>query len=81
MGMAGATVLALSMIAVKWPRGITYPLAFIGTWVALALFIRAYKLRKGMSVGLTPEKGQAEALSRKEHGEASPTPAPGREAR
>ncbi|MET0645871.1 MAG: phospholipase D-like domain-containing protein [Pyrinomonadaceae bacterium] len=70
MGMAGGVLLGLSIIAVKWPRGITYPLAFIGTWVALALFIRAYKLHKG------------ETLSReKEMCEPPPSPAPEREGR
>src|SRR5215204_1807797 len=65
MAMAGGFLLGLSIIAVKWPRAITYPLAFIGTWVAIALFIRAYKLRKGLSV--TREK---------ERGEPPPPPAP-----
>ncbi|HWS87314.1 MAG TPA: phospholipase D-like domain-containing protein [Pyrinomonadaceae bacterium] len=50
MTTAGGILLGLSIIAVKWPRGITYPLAFMGTWIALALFIRAYKLRKGVGV-------------------------------
>jgi cardiolipin synthase A/B len=70
MALAGVVLLALSMVAVKWPRGITYPLAFIGTWVALALFIRAYKLRKGMTV-----------VQEKARGDQPPPPAPGREGR
>jgi cardiolipin synthase len=55
MALAGGVLLGLSIIAVKWPRGITYPLAFIGTWVALALFIRAYKLHKGVSLSREKE--------------------------
>lgn len=55
MALAGLVLLGLSVIAVKWPRGITYPLAFIGTWVAIALFIRAYKLRKGARL---PHEGE-----------------------
>jgi cardiolipin synthase len=47
MFMAAGLLLLLSIVAVKWPRGITFPLAFIGTWVAIALCIRAWKLRKG----------------------------------
>ena len=47
MFMAAGLLLLLSIVAVKWPRGVTFPLAFIGTWVAIALFIRAWKLRKG----------------------------------
>ncbi|HEX8284038.1 MAG TPA: phospholipase D-like domain-containing protein [Pyrinomonadaceae bacterium] len=72
MAMAGAALLGLSMLAVKWPRGITYPLAFIGTWVALALFVRAYKLRRGVPVGPGQEK---------ERGDPPPAPAPGRQGR
>ncbi|HEX8561023.1 MAG TPA: phospholipase D-like domain-containing protein [Pyrinomonadaceae bacterium] len=56
MGMAGGLLLLLSMVAVKWPRGLTYPLAFIGTWTALALFIRAYKLHKGQGVTRREER-------------------------
>src|SRR5215210_713640 len=58
MAMAGGFLLGLSVIAVKWPRGITYPLAFIGTWVAIALFIRAFKLRKGLTAA--QEKGRGD---------------------
>jgi hypothetical protein len=68
--MAGGLLLGLSIIAVKWPRGVTYPLAFVGTWVALALFIRAYKLKKGVTVA-----------QEKERGEPPPPPAPAREGR
>ena len=70
MGLAGGLLLGLSIIAVEWPHAITYPLAFIGTWVALALFIRAYKLRKGVSVA-----------QEKERGDQPPPPAPAREGR
>jgi cardiolipin synthase len=70
MAMAGGLLLGLSIIAVKWPRGITYPLAFVGTWVALALFIRAYKLHKGVGVA-----------QQKERGDQPPPPAPAREGR
>jgi cardiolipin synthase len=72
MALAAGLLLALSFIAVKWPRGITYPLAFFGTWVALALFIRAYKLHKG---GGGAEKKEAE------RGDEQPPPAPAREQR
>jgi cardiolipin synthase len=46
--MAGSALalLLLSIVAVKWPRGFTYPLAFIGTWTAISLFIRSYKLHR-----------------------------------
>jgi cardiolipin synthase len=61
MIMAAGLLLLLSVVAVKWPRGFTFPLAFIGTWVALALFIRAWKLRKG--------------AASEERGDATPAPA------
>jgi cardiolipin synthase len=65
MFMAAGLLLLLSIVAVKWPRGITFPLAFIGTWVAIALFIRALKLRKGAAA--------------EEKDDAPPAPAPARE--
>jgi cardiolipin synthase len=73
MAMAAGLLLLLSVVAVKWPRGITYPLAFIGTWVSLALFIRAYKLKKGGA--------EASASKESERGEQPPPPAPAREGR
>jgi cardiolipin synthase len=71
MAYAAGLLLLLAIIAVKWPRGITYPLAFFGTWIALALFIRAYKLHKGGSEKKELEKGAP----------PPPPPAPAREGR
>ena len=76
MTMAAGLLLGLSMIAVKWPRGITYPLAFVGTWVALALFIRAYKLHKRARAASGKGKD-----NEKERGDPPPPPAPGRDGR
>src|SRR5688572_10609073 len=78
MTMAAGLLLGLSMVAVKWPRGITYPLAFVGTWVALALFVRAYKLHRIASAASAREK---ERVKRKERDDPPPPPAPGREGR
>jgi len=47
MFMAAGVLLLLSIVAVEWPRGVTFPLAFIGTWVSIATFIRAWKLHRG----------------------------------
>jgi cardiolipin synthase len=69
MAYVAGLLLLLSFIAVKWPRAVTYPLAFFGMWIALALFIRAYKLNKG--------GGEKEL----EKGEPPPPPAPVREGR
>jgi cardiolipin synthase A/B len=76
MTMAAGLLLLLSMVAVKWPRGITYPLAFVGTWVALALFIRAYKLHQAARAA----SGKGKAKER-ERDDPPPPPAPGREGR
>ena len=70
MGTAATILLLLSIVAVKWPRFVTFPLAFIGTWVAIALFIRAYKLHKGVGGKDGEEKG-----------EPPPHPAPARDSR
>jgi cardiolipin synthase len=67
MVMSAGVLLALSAVAVKWPRGITYPLAFVGTWVALALFIRAYKLHRGARDAAAKEKEREQ-----EHGDPPP---------
>jgi cardiolipin synthase A/B len=40
----GLTLLFLAAIAVLWPRILTVPLAVFGTWVAIGLLGRAYKL-------------------------------------
>src|SRR5215213_2357277 len=65
MALAGGVLLGLSIVAVEWPRGVTFPLAFIGTWVAIALFIRAWKLHRG--------------AAQDAQGDPPPAPAPARE--
>jgi cardiolipin synthase len=68
MAYAAGLLLLLSFVAVKWPRALTYPLAFFGTWIALALFIRAYKLHQSGG-------------ERKEQERSEPPPAPERKGR
>ncbi|MGH9767321.1 MAG: phospholipase D-like domain-containing protein [Blastocatellia bacterium] len=46
MSSAGLLLLAASVIAVIWPRLISWPLAAIGVWVAVSLLIRAFHLRR-----------------------------------
>ena len=46
MAGAGLLLTALAVIAVLWPRVITVPLALICVWVAFALMVRAYRLRR-----------------------------------
>jgi cardiolipin synthase A/B len=67
MALASAVLFALSAVAVKWPKGFTYPFAFVGIWVAVALFVRAFKLHRS---------GTAER-----RGDPPPPPAPNRNAR
>lgn len=57
MALSAAALLGLSIVALKWPRIVTYPLAFIGTWTGIALLLRAYKLhRRGVKEDLQEEK-------------------------
>jgi cardiolipin synthase len=44
MFSAALLLLAVSVVAVLWPRVVTVPLAIIGLWIALTLLIQAYKL-------------------------------------
>jgi cardiolipin synthase A/B len=46
MGAAGLLLAAASVIAVLWPRVVSTPLAVIGVWIAVAAFIRAFRLRR-----------------------------------
>jgi cardiolipin synthase len=46
MFSAALLLLAVSVVAVLWPRVVTVPLAIIGLWIALTLLIQAYKLHR-----------------------------------
>ncbi|HEX8747638.1 MAG TPA: phospholipase D-like domain-containing protein [Pyrinomonadaceae bacterium] len=46
MVVASVLLLALSIVAVMWPRVVTVPLAVIGAWTAAALLIRSYRLHR-----------------------------------
>jgi hypothetical protein len=70
MGVAASLLLLLSIVAVKWPHFVTFPLAFFGTWIAVVLIMRAYKLHKGVGENGDEEKGKP-----------PPLPAPSRDAR
>lgn len=64
MFVSAAFLFALSAVAVKWPHAITYPLAFFGIWMSVALFMRAYKLHKvgraGVKLETEPPRVQTE---------------------
>jgi cardiolipin synthase len=77
VGFAGAVLLALSLIAIKWPRVVAFPLGFVGAWTAVALFVRAYRLhREGRQE--SRESHQEPRESRQEHGKAPLPPAAAR---
>ena len=58
--VAGVVLLALAVVAVIWPEWLAAPFAFFSVWLALSLFLRAYKLRyeQGSGQAGTPEKKQ-----------------------
>jgi hypothetical protein len=45
MASAGLVLLAVSAVAMKWPRVVAIPLSVMLGWVALSLFFRAATLR------------------------------------
>jgi cardiolipin synthase len=57
MFSAGLLLLLFSVVAIFWPRWISVPLAVFAAWVAVSLFIRAYKLH---------QEGKEEELALKE---------------
>jgi cardiolipin synthase A/B len=46
MIVGSVLLLALSVVAVLWPRVVTIPLAILGVWIAVALLIRSYRLHR-----------------------------------
>jgi cardiolipin synthase A/B len=60
----GALLLGVAVIAVRWPRVLTIPLALVGTWVALALLVKSftlYRARRATRTPPTPREPAAEA--------------------
>jgi cardiolipin synthase len=48
MALAGLMFLLVAILAVFWPRVVVVPLAAIGVWIAAALFVRAWRLWRGV---------------------------------
>ncbi len=64
MGASGLLLAALSAAAVFWPQVISWPLAVLGVWVAISLFIRAFHLhREGKREELELKSDPVEATS------------------
>jgi cardiolipin synthase A/B len=89
VAFAGAVLFALALVAVKWPRGVAFPLAFVGTWTALGLFIRAWRLhrqghagegRKALGPGATRAEANEAARGRRRGGAGAAEARPSRRA-
>jgi cardiolipin synthase len=65
----GLVLLALATVAVWWPLVVALPLAVFGTWVALALLARAWRLRRA-SPAQSPEEAAQPAPDPGEPGES-----------
>ena len=46
MGLAGLALFVMAVVALLWPRVIVVPFAVVGVWIALALWLRAWRLRR-----------------------------------
>ncbi len=46
MGLGGAILIVISLVAAYWPMIISVPVAVLCGWLAITLLIRAYKLRR-----------------------------------
>lgn len=66
MFSAGVLLLLFAVVAILWPRWISVPLGVLAVWVAVSLFIRAYKLH---------QEGQQEELALKNAVETDLAPA------
>jgi cardiolipin synthase len=47
MVVSALLLLALAVVAMLWPRVIAAPFAVLGAWFAVALLVRAYRMRSG----------------------------------
>jgi len=69
---AGAILLALALLAVLRPDWVAVPFAVVSSWLAISLFIRAYRL-KPKSSGLSDnprDSGSKHSANEEEHGDA-----------
>jgi hypothetical protein len=46
MGMTGALLLAVAVIAGIWPRVVAIPLALATGWIAVTFLVKAWRLRR-----------------------------------
>ncbi len=57
MGMAGAALAVLTVVAVLWPRVVAIPVALLACWLAVGSLARAWRLRQEQEPAAAP--GQA----------------------
>jgi cardiolipin synthase len=57
VAIVGVVLLAVAVVGILWPLVLVVPLAVILIWLALALLVRAHKLRTARrSQGLPPQR-------------------------
>ncbi len=50
MGSSGLLLLTLAIVAILWPKAVSWPTAVIGLWLAISLFVKAFRLHsKGVN--------------------------------
>jgi cardiolipin synthase len=63
MGSSGLLLLALSIVAMLWPKAVSWPVAIIGFWMAFSLFVQAFRLH---NQGLNREEPEENSDQREE---------------
>jgi cardiolipin synthase len=56
--LSGAALIVLAVVAVLWPKIFTVPLALFFTWLAVALFMRSFRLKHPRSQKRSPRRGR-----------------------
>jgi cardiolipin synthase len=71
----GALLSAIAALALMWPLVLAAPLAILLAWIALALFARAYSLRRERRARGQPRTKIVRAAARSTDGDAQAVPA------
>jgi hypothetical protein len=55
MQLTASALIGLALVAFVWPRVVAFPLAVVSAWCAVALAVKAYRLRAGrVDAPITP---------------------------
>jgi len=57
MGTAGMILLLLTIVGLLWPRWVVIPFSVITGWLAISLFVRAFKLHRKRSLEINDRSG------------------------